>query len=233
MLETLVSSRIRRTLFEHILLHPGDRFYLRGLAKTLQLPVSPLRRELKRLEQAGILQAVPEGNILFYTVNTASPRFIQLQHASETTEAPSGARPKPEGRMPETEALALGLSGPIVAEAAAVRPSAAGLAVMPVGLVSASSRPSTRWSGPLAHPVLLGAAGVGVALMAITVSLVYLGMTNHRLASQASRVLSTKKTEVTVVVPQTSASGTMRGSRWQIVPGGFGGFSSASNSESF
>ena len=243
MLETLVSSRIRRTLFEHLLLHSGDRFYLRGLAKALQLPVSPLRRELKRLEQAGMLQAVPEGNMLFYTVNTASPRFVQLQHASlpaeasaqagETTEAPSGARPKADSRMPETEALALGLSGSIMAEAAASRSPASGLAVMPVGLVSASPRPSALWSSPLGHPVLLGAAVVGMALMAITVSLVYVGMTNHRLASQASRVLSAKKTEVTVVVPQTSASGTMRGSRWHIVPGGFGGFSSASNSESF
>ena len=218
MLENLVSSRIRRTLFEHILLCPGDRFYLRGLAKTLQLPVSPLRRELKRLEQAGMLTSVPEGNILFYTVNTASPQFLQLKHASETTEAPSEAQPKAEGLRPEVNVTASGF-----------RPRPSGLQVLPVDVLSRRS----LWSSPLSRPVLLGAAGVGMVLTVITVSLVYFSMTNHRLVSQASRALSTRRTEVTVVVPQASASGTMRGSRWQIVPGGFGGFSSATNSESF
>jgi hypothetical protein len=241
MLETLVSSRIRRTLFEHILLHPDERFYLRGLAKSLQLPVSPLRRELKRLEQAGMLTQAPEGNILFYTVNTASPQFVQLKHASETTEAPSAVRPKAESRMPETEALVSAMQpkaeGPRPEADIAVPglpPLSTGLQVLPAAAASESRRAASIWSSQMSHPVLLAAAGVGMALMVITVSLMYVGMSSHRLAAQTSRALSAKKTEVTVVMPQTSASGTMRGSRWQIVPGGFGGFSSgARNSESF
>ena len=56
MLETFISSRIRRALFEYILCHAGERFYLRGVAKELSLSISPLRRELKRLEQAGMLR---------------------------------------------------------------------------------------------------------------------------------------------------------------------------------
>ncbi len=88
MLETLVSSRIRRTLLEHILSCPSDRFYLRGLAKTLQLSVSPLRRELKRLEDAGVLSAVAEGTMRFYTVKTASPMFRQLQQVGGTVSVP-------------------------------------------------------------------------------------------------------------------------------------------------
>lgn len=79
MLEELVSSRIRRALLEHILLHPQDRFYLRGLAKTLNLSVTPLRRELKRLERSGMLTAVREGSILFYTVETTSQPFLKLR----------------------------------------------------------------------------------------------------------------------------------------------------------
>lgn len=92
MLENLVSSRIRRTVFEHILAHPTDRFYLRGLAKTLDLSVSPLRRELKRLEHSGLLQACQEGNMLFYTVDTASPMFLQL-HQLGREPAPAIAAP--------------------------------------------------------------------------------------------------------------------------------------------
>lgn len=78
MLESLVSSRIRRTLIDYLLSHPTDRFYLRGLSKDLELSLSPLRRELKRLEQSGLLKTEPEGNMLFYTVNTTSTLFQEL-----------------------------------------------------------------------------------------------------------------------------------------------------------
>ena len=79
MLEGLVSSKIRRALLTHLLAHPDERVYLRGLAKTLHLSLSPLRRELKRLEHAGLLRAVQEGNILFYFVDHACPAYQQLQ----------------------------------------------------------------------------------------------------------------------------------------------------------
>ena len=81
MLEHLVSSKVRRTLFEYLLTHPQDRFYLRGLAKDLGLSVSPLRRELKRLELTGMLKAEQEGNMLFYTVEASSSAFLQLKGA--------------------------------------------------------------------------------------------------------------------------------------------------------
>ena len=197
MLETLISSRIRRTLLEYILAHPTERFYLRGIAKSLALSVSPLRRELKRLEQSGVLHAVPEGNMLFYEVDTSSPTFLQLKHANERPEAPSEA--------------------PVV---------------IPVGVVAAP-RPSS-WQGPLPGPVLAGAAAVGLTLVLLIAGLVYLNMTQERLVTQTSRALAVNKPEVTVVVPDGgTASGVMRGSRWQILPGGFGGFSSGASKESY
>jgi hypothetical protein len=201
-LETLISSRIRRALLEHILSHPTERFYLRGLAKTLDLSVSPLRRELKRLEHSGLLTAVPEGNIVFYAVDTTSPTFLQLKHASERAEAPSEARPVP------------------------------GQQVIQVGVVSAP-KPSL-WRSPLSGPVLAGAAALGLTLVLIIAGLFYLTMTHERLVTQASRALAVSKPEVTVVVPEgSSGSGMMRGSRWQILPGGFGGFSSGAGEESY
>lgn len=84
MLETLVPSKIRRTLLEHLLVHPDERFYLRGLAKALTLPISPVRRELLRLEQLGLLKAYDEANIRFYVVDQASPLFAQLKQAAAT-----------------------------------------------------------------------------------------------------------------------------------------------------
>lgn len=195
MLETLISSRIRRALFEHILTHPAERFYLRGLAKSLQLSVSPLRRELKRLERWGMLQAAQEGNMLFYAVNTTSPEFLQLQQASQQTKAPS-----PSELLPE-------------------RPHAAR---------------AQSWNTPLPSGALIGAAGVGVALLVVVASLLYIRLTNPTLLSRASRALTTQTAEV-IIVPQETSSGAMHGSRWRIVPGGFGGFSSSAstNSEAF
>ena len=205
MLETLVSSRIRRTLFEHLLAHPADRFYLRGLAKELNLSVSPLRRELKRLEHAGMLKAIQEGNMLFYLVDQTAPSFLQLMQAGRQAEAPSAA-PSPLRQIGEA---------------------------IPVGIISASRRGSF-WRSPLSSPALLGTAGVGIAFLLIVAGLLYLTATQQRLVSQATRALATRRAEVTVVAPPTpSSSGAMRGARWQIVPGGFGGFSSGASDASY
>ena len=246
MLETLVSSRIRRTLLEHILARPSDRFYLRGLAKELGLSVSPLRRELKRLERLDLLRTVQEGNMLFYTVNPASPTFLQLEQAGRPTEAPS-----PLAAWPQAE---FGVRGSgFGVRAHSPEPTAQSVQAIPVGVVS--PRSASFWRSPLSSPALIGAGAVGVALLFIVGLLLYVTVTNQRLASVASRSISGQKAGVTVVAPpvpaivtggpgpapalitggpgQPSASGTMRGARWRNVPGGFGGFSSGSSSESY
>ena len=216
MLETLVSSRIRRTLFEYVLSHHADRFYLRGIAKELNLSVSPLWRELKRLEHSGMLKADQEGNILFYTVNADSPAFLQLQQVGRQAEAPSPAL--------------LGVQGSgLGAMAPSSKPQAPSFTTVPVRVTAASPKPSL-WMSPLTGPALVGATGVGLALVLIVAGLLSLSFTNRQLAS---RTLATRKAEVTVVVPQHSSSGVMRGARWQVIPGGFGGFSSGATAESF
>jgi hypothetical protein len=208
MLETLVSSRIRRTLFEHLLTHPHDRFYLRGLAKALGLSVSPLRRELKRLEHVGVLRADQEGNILFYTVNPSSPAFLQLQHAGLQTEAPS---------LPSQTHVGFGVRG------------SGGI---PVGVISAQPE-LPGWRRPLRTPALIAVATAGMAVLLMVASLLYVSMTNRQLAMQAVRALSLRRADAVVAPAQPSASGAMRGSRWQILPGAFGGFSSGASDESY
>ena len=171
MLEALVSSRIRRALLEYILAHPTDRFYLRGLAKQLGLAVSPLRRELKRLQRSGMLTATPEANLLFYKVNTTSPAFLELRQAT-----------------------------------------------VPVVSVQAEPPQVRVQQSPWRSPILAWATAVGLALMLLIVM------------SRVSHPGPASKTQVTILVPPHGAiSGTMRGGRWQVVPGGFGGFSSGSS----
>lgn len=210
MLESLVSSRIRRALLEHILLHPTTRFHLRGLAKELHLSITPLRRELKRLEAAGVLQACEEGNMLVYTVNAQTVAYQQIKQAG----------------LGVSQSVPVAVMGSPVAA-----PAAAGRAI-PVGVISPALQalPARR---PLRGPVLIGVVTVGLALVVIIVALGYLTMTHEHLMAQAVRLLTAREAQVTVVMPPPSSSGTMRGARWQVVPGGFGGFSSGADAGSY
>ena len=223
MLETLVAPRIRRTLFEYALAHPHERFYLRGLAKALDLPISPLRRELKRLERAGMLSAAQEGNILFYTVNGTSPTFLQLQRASqpaivataseEPTEAPS-SRPQTADHRPQ-----------ISPEHSTPSPEP-----IPVGVISPSSVSVLRH--PLDSAVLVGATVMGMALVLIVAATLYGILTKQGGVSQMFSTSVVSKPDVTIAnPPRTASSGVMHGSRWQLVPGGVGGFSSSATKE--
>ncbi len=188
MFEPLISSRIRRSLVDYLLVHPHDRFYLRGLAKELSLSVSPLRRELKRLHQAGLLGSFQEANILYYTVNINSPLFHQLQQAVSPQLAPGKS------------------AGPVVSE--------------PV----AASAPIKRGLFRLALPAVLVASLLIVSAAVISVR-------GHRLLSGLNSVLSFRRQPIAAV---SSSSGTMRGSRWQVVPGSMGGaFSAAGNPETY
>ncbi len=208
MLETLVSSRIRRTLFEYLLTHSTERFYLRGLAKQLNLSISPLRRELARLEQSGMLQAVDEGNMRFYTVNAASPSFLQLKQAGLAASVQSGpvAVPLQPAELPAV------------------------VHAIPVGVITASPAAARSWRGP----VLVGTALAGIALMLIMASLFYVTMTNGRLVASIQRALATRASAASAVQPHAgTASGVMRGARWQLIPGSFGGFSSGASNESY
>ena len=220
MLETLVSSRIRRTLFEYLLSHSHDRFYLRGLAKELSLSISPLRRELKRLERSGMLQAVQEGNMRFYTVNVSCAAFLQLKQAG----LPVSAMPAPALAGPAAEP-----QGPFTSIASSRVTQAVAASAGPA--VTALRAPLRQ--SPLSSPALIGAAAVGVALLLTVAGLLYLTVTNQRAATEASRALAVRKVESPAVSPQPAASGTMHGARWRVVPGGFGGFSANADSESY
>ena len=216
MLEALISSRIRRTLFEYLLTHPTQYFYLRGLAKELNLTISPLRRELAKLEQSGVLVVVQEANIRFYRVNTESPVYRQLRQAFYSSPAP-----KPQLAVAPAPIQFAGAPS----DSVTIEPSE------PPGQPAPAPAPRPR--SPLQGPALVGAAVVGMALMLIVASLLYLTMTNDRLASTVRHALTTQKADVTVITPPSAASGTMRGHRWQLVPGGFGGFSSGVSNESY
>ena len=160
-----------------------------------------------------MLTAVQEGNIRFYTVNTLSPTFCQLQQAGRPSTTAQSAPAEPPAHA------------------------------IPVGVIAAAPLPpgdrerQTRWEGwrrPLGTPVLVAATVTGMALVLIVTTLFYHTMTNDRLASAMRHALTVRPGGVTVVTPAPSpTTGVMRGSRWQIVPGAMGGFSSGASNETY
>jgi len=213
MLETLISSRIRRTLLEHILAHPDDRFYLRGLAKTLSLSISPVRRELLRLEQLGMLAAYEEGNMRFYVVNQSCAEFQQLKHAAQT----SGfdAAPAHLAMFEAEHVTAVGptsVAAPAVATEQAPRVAAAVEALPDIRV--------ERTRRTLAHlKALLGGFVLLATLAIVFGSIVYTAQPQP----QTARRLATLSTKTTQDSANATTSGEMRSSRWRLTPGTIGG----------
>jgi predicted nucleotidyltransferase len=70
MLEALFSSRVRVRLLTIFLLNPDSRFHARALAKMIGAQYSAVWKELKNLEQAGLLIAESSANSKSYYVNS-------------------------------------------------------------------------------------------------------------------------------------------------------------------
>ena len=230
MLEPLVSSKIRRALIEHLLAHPEERFYLRGLSKELGLSITPLRRELKRLEQFGLLKTSQEANILFYVIDQASPVFSQLKAAV------SGLTGEPEADLTASQATERHVIEQAAESSAGVAVSSV-LSARSVERIRRATLPSWPW------PLIAGALGFGGLVVVIAGSLVYLAIGHQQLMEVTHRAVVAQQGQVAVLgsvnpsgsptmiqtgsthVGGSVTTGQMRSARWRLLPGAVGGFS--------
>lgn len=86
MLKTLFSSSIRIRVLSHFLKNPGGTFYLRELGRLLKKSVTPLQRELSRLERIGFLKTRWQGNQKHYFLNLQFPLLEELKGIFEKAE---------------------------------------------------------------------------------------------------------------------------------------------------
>ena len=215
MFETFVSSRIRRALFEHILSHPAGRFYLRGLAKELTLAVSPVRRELLRLEQLGVLKAYDEANVRFYVVDQTSPQFTQLKQVAASLTVPASTVPASERNaslVPASAVPASERNASLVA--GSVEPVVASTVLSHRNVERVRKALAPRFS----LPILVSALSFGLLIVGVFGLSMYWAVT--------------PKVQVTEREAEPpAASGELRSTRWRVVPGGMGGFSSGATRE--
>jgi DNA-binding MarR family transcriptional regulator len=79
MLDTFITSRVRRKIIVVYAKYPDFRTHVRGLAKLIKEDAGNIQRELKRLEKIGFLISERQSNTKIYYTNKQFPIFKELQ----------------------------------------------------------------------------------------------------------------------------------------------------------
>ncbi len=79
MLDTFITSRVRRKIIVVYAKYPDFKTHVRGLAKLIKEDAGNIQRELKRLEKIDFLISERQGNTKIYYTNKNFPIFKELQ----------------------------------------------------------------------------------------------------------------------------------------------------------
>lgn len=79
MLDTFITSRVRRKIIIVYAKYPDFKTHVRGLAKLIKEDAGNIQRELKRLEKIGFLISERQSNTKIYYTNKNFPIFKELQ----------------------------------------------------------------------------------------------------------------------------------------------------------
>ena len=78
-LADLLFGAYRRDVLGLLLLHPGESFHVREIARLTGKPANTLYRELSTLAKGGLLVRRAQGNQVHYEANTKSPIYEELR----------------------------------------------------------------------------------------------------------------------------------------------------------
>lgn len=79
MLKSLFSSSIRADVLSLLLNSPGEKFYMREIAKLLRKNPSGVKRELDNLERMGIVTSEKVANLKYFQADRDSALFSELK----------------------------------------------------------------------------------------------------------------------------------------------------------
>jgi len=77
-LSDFITSRVRIKLLQTFLSQPQEMFYVRELTRIIDEEINAVRRELSRMQNAGMVQAEKRGNRLYYQFRSNYPFFSEL-----------------------------------------------------------------------------------------------------------------------------------------------------------
>ncbi|PIW67396.1 MAG: hypothetical protein COW10_05875 [Candidatus Omnitrophica bacterium CG12_big_fil_rev_8_21_14_0_65_42_8] len=107
MIEKLVNSKTRLKILKLFLSHIDDRYYLRELERLLGESLSPLRRQLVKLTNIGILITEEEANLKYYKLNKDFEGLEELRELvlESRNHAEAGLRPDAELTRKEEQGI--------------------------------------------------------------------------------------------------------------------------------
>lgn len=77
-LEDIITSKVRVKILDLFFSNLTEMYHVRGIVREIKEEINAVRRELERLEKAGILKKEPRGNRVYYFVRTDYPGFGDL-----------------------------------------------------------------------------------------------------------------------------------------------------------
>ena len=77
-LEDIITSKVRIKILELFFSNLTEMYHVRGIVREIKEEINAVRRELERLEKAGILKKEPRGNRIYYFVRTDYSGFGDL-----------------------------------------------------------------------------------------------------------------------------------------------------------
>ena len=79
MLDLLFGSKLRAKVLGWLMMHPGERYFVRQVTSILSEDSTNVSRELAKLASWGILTSTKEGRQKYYQVNQACPVLAELR----------------------------------------------------------------------------------------------------------------------------------------------------------
>ena len=76
---SITKSKLREELLALYFTNPDKKYYLRQLERILKFSVGNIRRELIKLESAGLFLSESKGNLIYYYLNKSYPLFEELK----------------------------------------------------------------------------------------------------------------------------------------------------------
>lgn len=77
-LSDFIISRVRVKLLSIFLSKPGEMYYVRELTRIAKEEINAIRRELKRMQDVGMLKSEKRSNRLYYNYNISYPFYPEL-----------------------------------------------------------------------------------------------------------------------------------------------------------
>ncbi|OGM29099.1 hypothetical protein A2801_03385 [Candidatus Woesebacteria bacterium RIFCSPHIGHO2_01_FULL_41_10] len=77
-LNDIITSKVRIKLLELFYSNPTEMYHVRGIVREIKEEINAVRRDLSRLETAGMLKKEPRGNRIYYYLREEYPMYGDL-----------------------------------------------------------------------------------------------------------------------------------------------------------